>query len=601
MTDDFDVSLRRRLELLASAVPVAPPDGVAAVDPRPVRATSTGRLALAGLLPVLAVVVIGAVIATGLKLGPGPGDSSAGATDAANGPIETATRSGDFRLTICSAKARYAIDEPIEIGASLVYLGSGSVQIAHGQGAGGTAVGFGIEEAVLGDLRLAPTVAESCERSTLEGGIPLQVPFAKAGGWSGNDPRADEYRAWFQDPVLRLPAGVWHVYSVAGFSIETCSPDPIEMRVGLTIEVVEQAAAETPLPSGATGINLLTAPELEKGCRTQYNEGRLVRDPVTGLGVFADRFATGVVWPFGYTARDEAGVAVLVAPAGQVVAREGQVVGFSGPGPGNDGFIHACNDVRVIDADPTGDPAPSALQTVDDDGTFRLVLRSSKSVYVAGEPLDIHATLAYLGGSGNATDFSGGITLRGTQTDGTHSFSPGPIVAICVPRPIEDLPIERALADWPKVRSLPAGSWRISASFSGGIPACTQDSRGHAVTASVDITVTSAGEAAQSIPLLTATDVDDVSSDQFCRLETPHGSAGELALAPASGLGLASANGDIQPIRWPSQFTAEVLPDGAILYGETGQIVAREGEAISFPAGTAADGVLTVCGQFLFP
>ena len=366
MTDDFDASLRRRLESLASAVPVAPPGDITAVVRQPVRARSTSRLALAGLLPVVAVVAIGAVLASVLKIGPGPGDSSAGSTDAPNGPIEATTRAGDFELMIRSAKARYAVDEPIDVKASLVYLGSGSVQIAHGQGARGTAVGFGIEEPVFGDLRLAPVVAESCERSTLEGGIPLEVPFAKAGGWSGDDPRAGEYQAWFQDPVLRLPAGVWHIYAVAGFSIETCRPDPIQMRVDLTIEVDRQATADlpAPLPSDQSEIDLMTAPERAKGCRLQFNEGRLVRHLATGLGIIdSSGNIVGVVWPFGYTARQDDGVATLIASDGRVVAREGEVYGFSGPGPGVDGFIHACDDVVVEPAPGSGiDPSWTQIE-----------------------------------------------------------------------------------------------------------------------------------------------------------------------------------------------------------------------------------------------
>jgi hypothetical protein len=603
LTDDFDVSLRRRLESLAAAVPVTHSGAVTAVVRQPVRARSTSRLALAGLVPVLAVVVIGAVLASVMKVDPSPGSSPAGPTDAANGPIAATTRSGDFELTIRSAKSRYAVDEPIDITASLVYLGAGSVQIAHGQGAGSTAVGFGVEEPVLGDLHLSPVVAESCERSTLDGGIPLEVPFAKAGSWSGDDPRSDEYRAWFQDPVLRLPLGVWHMYAVAGFSIDTCSPDPIEMRVDLTIEVVEQAPLESPetLPSDATGINLLTAPEPATGCYQQYNEGILVRDPVSGLGIFTPREATGVVWPFGYMARDDGGVALLVGPNGQVVAREGRLVAFSGPGPGEDGLIHACGEVRVVEADSTDDPGVDAVQAVDDDGTFRLKLRSSTSVYEAGEPLDIRATLAYVGGDGASQDFSGGIYLTGAQTDGPHSFAPGGVQpAICIPRPIGDLPDELVLGEWQKVRSLPPGTWRISASFSGGLPACTQDSEGHGLRASIEITVVPAADAPEPILLLTAADVDAISTDTFCgRDRLDRILRGDLALDPTSGLGLATEAG-VQPMRWPPGFTAEVLPDGAILYGEAGQIVAREGDGISFPGGHAADGVFTVCGQFHF-
>jgi hypothetical protein len=172
------------------------------------------------------------------------------------------------------------------------------------------------------------------------------------------------------------------------------------------------------------------------------------------------------------------------------------------------------------------------------------------------------------------------------------------MVSMCVPRPTRDLPDERELAEWPKVRSLPAGTWRISATFSGSAPACTGG--GSSLTASIDLTIVTAGEPARTIPLLTAANVDEVSSDRFCRNDTPFGSGGRLALDATSGLGLASENGDVQPIRWPPGFSAEMLPDGAILYGQNGEIVAREGDLISFPAGIASDGVLSVCGQFLF-
>lgn len=64
MTDDFDVSLRRRLEGLAAAVPVAPPGEVMSVIPREVRARSRSRLALAGLVPALGVLVAGTFLAS---------------------------------------------------------------------------------------------------------------------------------------------------------------------------------------------------------------------------------------------------------------------------------------------------------------------------------------------------------------------------------------------------------------------------------------------------------------------------------------------------------------------------------------------------------
>ena len=359
MTDDFDVSLRRRLESLATAVPVAPPGAVSAVVRQPVRPRSTSRLALAGLLPVLSVVVIGAVVATVLKIGPGPSDSSSGSTDAANGPIESTTRSGDFELTVRSAKGRYAVDEPIDIDASLTYRGGAPVQIAHAMGAAESPLGFGIEEAVLGDLRITPTTQDACVRSTLEPGRPLIVAFAKSGGWSGDDPRSADYRAFMQDPVLRLGSGTWHVYALASFSIGECAPGPIERRVDLAIvvdgtlapidsPVVATHATTTAAPSdpnatprGADQLPLTTFPREAAACEQSLGAGVLAINGRTGLGfVVEPGEEVDVTWPYGWSAHREDGVAVLVDASGRIVAREGERI-TAGGGWG-EGTFRAC-------------------------------------------------------------------------------------------------------------------------------------------------------------------------------------------------------------------------------------------------------------------
>jgi hypothetical protein len=527
MTDDFDVSVRRRLELLAASVPVGEPGEVTAVVGHPVRSRSTSQLALAGLFPALAVVAIGAILASVLTIGPRPGDSSAGSSDALNGPIQATTRSGDFELTIRSAKARYAIDEPIDITASLVYLGSDSVQIAHGQGAGGTAVAFGVEEPVLGDLRLSPVVPESCERSILDGGVPLEVAFAKGGGWSGDDPRADEYRAWFEDPELRLAASTWHVYAVANFSLGECGPDPIEMRVDLAIEV-ESPDRATPTPTDAPSrlqseapanppfgpIELRTQSDPTNGCPLQFHEGLLVRDAATGLGILVDGTTYGVVWPFGYTAREEAG-AVLVDAEGKNVARELEVVGFSGPGPAADGFIYACDDVRVItDVPPATDPAN--VSAIDDDGTLRLELWSTRSN--TGEPTAIIASYTYLGPDASVVvshfapeiGFSmlqldvenpteGWIRLydsdcteltlqrdmpRDVRLDGWNVMS---MRAASLPSELGISPREPLPGDLMSL--LPAGRWQITGLLSNASGPCDDRGAEHALSATIEIKV----------------------------------------------------------------------------------------------------------------
>ena len=53
------------------------------------------------------------------------------------------------------------------------------------------------------------------------------------------------------------------------------------------------------------------------------------------------------MWPFGYTARLETGVVVLVDSEGQAVAREGDALVFTGT-PLEDGAFFACTAIQVI-------------------------------------------------------------------------------------------------------------------------------------------------------------------------------------------------------------------------------------------------------------
>ena len=54
---------------------------------------------------------------------------------------------------------------------------------------------------------------------------------------------------------------------------------------------------------------------------------------------------TGVIWPVGYSARREGGKIVLLNPAGNIVAREGDLVSMGNP-PEN-GIVHPCTPIEV--------------------------------------------------------------------------------------------------------------------------------------------------------------------------------------------------------------------------------------------------------------
>jgi hypothetical protein len=76
------------------------------------------------------------------------------------------------------------------------------------------------------------------------------------------------------------------------------------------------------------------APGARRGCMDALIEGRLVRDPQSGLALMlSSGMVVQVVWPDGYTARDDGGRPALLDASGAVVAHVGDHLTMGGGGP----------------------------------------------------------------------------------------------------------------------------------------------------------------------------------------------------------------------------------------------------------------------------
>jgi hypothetical protein len=108
--------------------------------------------------------------------------------------------------------------------------------------------------------------------------------------------------------------------------------------------------------AGCSTLELRTAPARVDVCDDALASGRLVVDPETGLALSdATGRRTGVLWPYGYSARrDLTSVALLdnTGHTANVLAREGDFITISG-GTGSDGLFAACaGSVQVVAAKP---------------------------------------------------------------------------------------------------------------------------------------------------------------------------------------------------------------------------------------------------------
>jgi hypothetical protein len=171
--------------------------------------------------------LVGAVLSTVVAL--------AGCTllPGAAGPV---ARDADesFELVLRVGSARYGANQPIDASATLSYLGPEAGIDLVGSGSG--LIGFTARQL---DGRLAITGGHTadCQTYRLDRGRPMEVPYAKSGGWSNDDPDAAFYKAFFADPVFRLPRGRWLISASAGFTVGECGGPSRALGSEVTIVV----------------------------------------------------------------------------------------------------------------------------------------------------------------------------------------------------------------------------------------------------------------------------------------------------------------------------------------------------------------------------
>ena len=151
-----------------------------------------------------------------------------------DGPQAASDAEGRFRLDFALARRTFTEADDIEGVATLSVLGPGVGTIGA---SGGGPISFGIAE-VGGTRVMGPASNADCARFDIGDGSPLTSRIQKSGGWSGEDPHAAFYEAFFTDRELHLPAGTWDITAYASFSEGDCGPNPHELSAPIRIEVV---------------------------------------------------------------------------------------------------------------------------------------------------------------------------------------------------------------------------------------------------------------------------------------------------------------------------------------------------------------------------
>jgi hypothetical protein len=198
--------------------------------PRPRSAARWMARLSVGAVAAVVLVLVGGLALRDLPPPTGPGD-----------PVGATAEDANFRLALTTPRAVYTPKDAIEPVASVTYLGPrATVTISHAM----YPIGFQIKE-VGGERVMGGAMAQPCLSTELAKGASAVLPFGKS-GWF-DDPQDGFDRAWYEDPVLRLPEGTWQIIAYFDASLGDCGGERHQLTVENVIQVVAgDATIQTP-------------------------------------------------------------------------------------------------------------------------------------------------------------------------------------------------------------------------------------------------------------------------------------------------------------------------------------------------------------------
>ena len=165
--------------------------------------------------------------------------SAPSTTDAAR-PLVAEGHDAKFVLQIAATKERYSVGESIQVATRLTYVGPApSIELGH---SGGGPVVVCLEQ-LDGPFDPGCGSDSSCQHSTMHVGAVLEAGYQKSGGYSGDDPLAAQYRAFFADQLVRLPPGTFRFRAIAEMDEGECGGTHHAPQASITIIVAPGATS----------------------------------------------------------------------------------------------------------------------------------------------------------------------------------------------------------------------------------------------------------------------------------------------------------------------------------------------------------------------
>ena len=150
-------------------------------------------------------------------------------------PVIGEARDDSFALQIAAERDHYRAGDSIGVSTQVSYLGP-KPELVVGHASSLVMVSL---EQLDGPFEAGGGSDLVCVRSTMRPGVPVAASYQKSGGFSADDPLAAQYRAFFADPVLRLPPGTYRFTATIELFENDCGATgiPHDISAAITIAV----------------------------------------------------------------------------------------------------------------------------------------------------------------------------------------------------------------------------------------------------------------------------------------------------------------------------------------------------------------------------
>jgi hypothetical protein len=153
------------------------------------------------------------------------------------GPITSSAEGNGFVLAVTLPTNTYTPVDPIDLQVTLTWQGAEPTKKVWGS-AGGPLM-FALKQ-LDGPIEIGPASDAACGIHEFVRGVPQVSGYRKSGGYSDTDPNAAFYKAFFADPMLRLPVGQWRISVIVDGYLAECAQNAPPLSLNASVDVLVQ-------------------------------------------------------------------------------------------------------------------------------------------------------------------------------------------------------------------------------------------------------------------------------------------------------------------------------------------------------------------------